>query len=207
MTYAERYVKILINNDKLKISMNNLETINNMNNLDRGVFRGKSWLLRLPVLFFMFYLLCQDIANPNYFGFIRYFDLLIHESGHWIFMFFGETLTVLGGSLLQIIIPIVFIFAFWKQSDYFAITFCFSWLGDNLFYVATYIADARARKLILLGGDTSGHDWYNLLSGWNLLAYDTIIASAVQFLAATAMIAGVFFGSWILWIMYKSKTQ
>jgi hypothetical protein len=38
MTYAERYAKILINNDKLKISMSDLETINNMNNLDRGVF-------------------------------------------------------------------------------------------------------------------------------------------------------------------------
>lgn len=166
---------------------------------------GKSWVVRLPVLVFMVYLLYQNISNSDYFGFIRYFDLLIHEAGHWIFMPFGETLTILGGTLMQLIVPIVFIFSFWRQADYFGSSFCLAWLGDNLFYVATYIADSRAQILPLLGGDSSGHDWYALLSRWNILSYDTMIAAIVNLLGVIIMVMGVVWGGWVLWMMYENK--
>ena len=182
----------------------------NFKNNDNDIFlscRGKSWVVRLPVLIFMIYLLIQNMFNPDYFGFIRYFDLIIHEAGHWIFMPFGETLTILGGTLMQIIIPVVFAGAFWRQFDYFGLSFCLVWLGDNLFYVATYIGDARARVLPLLGGDSSGHDWYALLSGWGMLNYDTTIATLVQFLGVLIAVFGVVLGGGALWMMYKGKKQ
>lgn len=179
----------------------------NKNESDINWCKGKSWVVRLPVLFFMIYLLYQNIFNPNYFGFIKYFDLIIHESGHWIFMFFGETLTILGGSLMQLIIPIVFIFSFWRQSDYFGMSFCLAWLGDNLFYVATYIADARARALPLLGGESSAHDWYALLSRWDMLNYDTMIASAVNLLGVVIMVIAVVWGGWVLWMMHENRIR
>ena len=179
----------------------------NKNESNKSWCKGKSWLVRLPVLVFMIYLLYQNIFNHEYFGFIRYFDLIIHEAGHWIFMPFGETLTILGGSLMQLIVPIVFAFSFWRQFDYFGLSFCFVWLGDNLFYIATYIADARARALPLLGGDSSGHDWYALLSRWNMLNYDTIIASLVQFSGVIIMVIGVVLGGWVLWMMYENKSR
>jgi hypothetical protein len=178
----------------------------NKNETDISWCRGKSLLVRLPVLVFMFYLLYQNIFNPNYFGFIRYFDLIIHEAGHWIFMPFGETLTILGGSLLQLIIPIIFIFSFWRQNDYFGISFCLVWLGDNLFYVATYIGDARALVLPLLGGDGTIHDWNFLLSKWDILSYDKAIASGVESLGAGAMLGGIAWGGWVLWMIYKNKS-
>lgn len=182
---------------------------NNMseNELNINWQGGKSWVVRLPVLFFMIYLLYQNLFNPDYFGFIKYFDLIIHEAGHWIFMPFGETLTILGGSLMQLIIPLLFIFSFWRQTDYFGMSFCLAWLGDNLFYIATYIADARARVLPLLGGDSSAHDWYALLSRWNMLNYDTMIAMMVQFLGVITMAAGVALGGWVLWMMYENKNK
>lgn len=163
--------------------------------------------MRLPVLVFMIYLLYQNISNPDYFGFIRYFDLIIHEAGHWVFMPFGETLTILGGSLLQLIVPLVFVFSFWRQFDYFGASFCLVLLGDNLFYVATYIADARAQILPLLGGDNSGHDWYALLSRWNMLNYDTMIASVVNLLGTIIMVIGVVWSGWVLWMMHENKNK
>ncbi|KKP63265.1 MAG: hypothetical protein UR60_C0047G0005 [Candidatus Moranbacteria bacterium GW2011_GWF2_34_56] len=74
----------------------------NKNESDISWCKGKFWVVRLPVLVFMFYLLYQNIFNHEYFGFIKYFDLIIHEAGHWILMPFGETLTILGGSLMQL---------------------------------------------------------------------------------------------------------
>ena len=108
---------------------------------------------------------------------------------------------------MQIIIPVVFAAAFWRQFDYFGSSFCLVWLGDNLFYVANYIGDARARVLPLLGGDSSGHDWYALLSGWGMLNYDTTIATLVQFLGVLIAVFGVVLGGGALWMMYKGKKQ
>jgi hypothetical protein len=181
--------------------------LNNKNEANINWCKGKSWIVRLPVLVFMIYLLYQNISNPDYFGLIKYVDLIIHEAGHWVFMPFGEVFTILGGTLLQLIVPIVFIFSFWKQSDYFGASFCLAWLGDNLFYVAAYIGDARARILPLLGGDSSGHDWYALLSRWNMLNYDTIIATAVNLLGVAIMVTGVVWGGWVLWMMHVNKIK
>ena len=38
-------------------------------------------------------------------GFIHGIDLIFHEAGHVIFGFFGQFLAVLGGSLMQVLIP------------------------------------------------------------------------------------------------------
>src|SRR3954462_1087916 len=40
-------------------------------------------------------------------SFVHLINLVFHESGHIIFSPFGEFMTVLGGSLMQILIPLV----------------------------------------------------------------------------------------------------
>jgi hypothetical protein len=169
-------------------------------------YRGKSWLLRLPLLIFMVYLLYQCLFDPHYYGLIRFVDLNMHEAGHWIFWPLGETLTILGGTLMQLIVPIVCTVAFWRQFDYFGSSFCLVWLGENLISVATYIGDARARVLPLLGGgDSNSHDWYRLLGKWDMLNYDTAIAAMVRFFGIIIMIFAVVWGVRILCLMYKNK--
>ena len=39
-------------------------------------------------------------------------DLVFHEAGHVLFMLFGHFLTVLGGSLTQVLVPVVCVVAF-----------------------------------------------------------------------------------------------
>jgi ribosomal protein L40E len=99
-------------------------------------------------------------------------DLVFHEAGHVLFGFFGRFLAVLGGSLFQVVFPLVFAVAFLRQKNPFAAAVCTWWAGQNLVDVAPYIADARALQLVLLGGHTGaeveGHDWEYILTtlGW-----------------------------------------
>lgn len=64
-------------------------------------------------------------------------------------------------------------------------------LGFSFIDVAFYAADGGARQLPLIGGlPKEAHDWYNLLSRWNLLESDItfgvilVITGAVCYLSA-----------------------
>ena len=82
-------------------------------------------------------------------------DVAIHESGHIIFMPFGRTMTILGGSLWQVVFPLVFAAYFlrWRR-DMFAAMVCVWWSALNLLDVSIYCADSRAGQLMLLDGST-----------------------------------------------------
>ena len=166
--------------------------------------KGKIWFVRVPVLLFMAYVLIRNIADIDYYGIFNSFDLLMHEAGHFFFMLFGRTLHILGGTITQLLIPTICLVAFLRKADYFGATFSLGWFGENLFGIARYIGDARARVLPLLGGASKeNHDWYNLLKNWNILEYDTYIASGVWLTGVTVMIAAILFGTWLLWVMYR----
>ena len=46
-------------------------------------------------------------VNPKTYRFLDRVDLVFHEAGHLIFGFFGEFIGVLGGSLMQVLIPAI----------------------------------------------------------------------------------------------------
>lgn len=100
-------------------------------------------------------------------------DLIFHEAGHVIFAPFGRTISVLGGSLFQVLVPLICAWAFlYQHGNQFGAAVCAWWAGQNLVDLAPYIADARRLQLPLLGGGTGaeveGHDWEYLLAqaGW-----------------------------------------
>lgn len=165
--------------------------------------QGKAWLPRFPLASFLLYLFFQHATDSEYFGFLGNFNLIIHEAGHWIFFPFGETLGILGGTILQSLVPAAFLLVFVFQREYLGVSFCLGWLADNLFGVATYVADARAMVLPLLGGDSSGHDWHNLLQSWGLSQYDLAIGMIFRLLAGLGMTIAVALAFWLLWRMYK----
>lgn len=72
-------------------------------------------------------------------------DFGIHELGHIIFAPLGEFMRKLGGSLFQCLFPLLWVIGFLQKRWYFAASMCLCWLGLNLFDIATYAADARAR--------------------------------------------------------------
>lgn len=112
-------------------------------------------------------------------SFLHLPDMVFHEAGHIIFAPFGEFMTVLGGSLMQVLIPVVAVVAFVRQEEPFNAAVCAWWAGQNLVDLAPYIADARALQLVLLGGHTGaeveGHDWEFILTQLGLLHLDRSI--------------------------------
>ena len=100
---------------------------------------------------------------------IHLVNLPIHEAGHLMFALFGDTMRILGGSLLQVIVPLVFLTYFVRARDAFAAGIAAWWFGQNILDVSIYMADAYVMQLPLLGGGTDGHDWNTLFDQWQVL--------------------------------------
>ncbi len=138
------------------------------------------------------------VGNPEYWDPLDDLNLAIHEAGHLVFWAFGETITVLGGSLFQVIVPAAFVAYFARTRQRYAAAVTMAWVGVNLFNVARYIGDARAQELPLLGGEDSIHDWWYLLINWDLLRRDLTIARWVHLAGAVAFLAAVLGGVWFV---------
>ena len=125
-------------------------------------------------------------------------NLVFHEAGHVLFMPFGRFMTVLGGSLFQFALPLALAIAFVTQRNLFGAVVCTWWAGENLLDVAPYIADARALKLVLLGGRTGaevqGHDWEYLLGTLGWMRFDRTIGLGAHRLGLLMMIGALVWG-------------
>jgi len=134
------------------------------------------------------------IANPDYWDPLDDLNLAVHEAGHLVFSAFGETMTILGGSVFQVTVPVAFVAYFARTKQRYAAAVTLSWVGVNLLNVARYIGDARAQELPLLGGEDSIHDWWYLLINWDLLPRDHVIARWVYFLGVVAFLSSLIAG-------------
>ena len=146
----------------------------------------------------------EDVIGAS---FLHSINLPFHEAGHIIFSPLGEFMTTLGGSLTQVLVPIICAIAFLTTSwNPFGAAVMGWWAGENLMDVAIYINDARALSLTLIGGHTGaeveGHDWEHILELTGLLHRDHQIAGAVQFLGGALMIGGLV---WAIIVLVRQK--
>jgi len=130
-------------------------------------------------------------------SFLHLPDLVFHEAGHIIFSPFGRFMTVLGGSLLQVLIPVIAALAFLKQDEKFGAAICSWWAGQNFVDLAPYIADARRLRMVLLGGRTGaeveGHDWEYILTQLGMLHLDGRLGMAAYGLGMIVMAGSLAF--------------
>jgi hypothetical protein len=128
-------------------------------------------------------------------SFMHLINLPFHEAGHIIFSPFGRFLTILGGSLMQLLVPAVCGAALYFQTDDpFGAAVCAWWMGENLLDLAPYINDARSLQLMLLGGPANaveGHDWEAILESLGWLHLDHAIANAAHSIGAVLMVAAL----------------
>jgi len=129
----------------------------------------KKWIPSIIILPIALYW----VLNRGDYGLIDNADLVIHEAGHLFFKFFGKYVYTLGGTLMQIILPSIIFFYFFRNNYRTGMQFSLLWLGQNLINISVYAADAQARSLPLLGGNKVYHDWNYLLSEIGLLQYET----------------------------------
>jgi len=128
------------------------------------------------------------------FLFIDSANLVVHEGGHNLFGWFGPTLGLWGGTLLQWIVPFLLAGYFFIQRQTTGFDFCLFFFFENWLYTATYMADARAQALPLVttgDPDFVEHDFYAIFSSLGVLDHDTQIAAVVRVLGWCGMIAAV----------------
>jgi hypothetical protein len=131
------------------------------------------------------------LRNPEHWDLLDDVNLAVHEAGHVLFQPFGDPLVVLGGSLLQVLVPAAFVAYFLVRHEAFSASVVTAWLGASLTNVALYIGDARAQELPLLGGENVIHDWWYLFTEWDMLPHDIVIANWVRLIAALAFVVSV----------------
>ena len=141
--------------------------------------------------------------NGDYVGasFLHLINLPFHEAGHILFSPFGAFMTSLGGSLTQVLIPLVCVVSFTKREDIYAAAVCAWWAGQSLLDLAPYIADARALQLVLLGGHTGaeveGHDWEAILTSLGWLGYDRTLGYTAHWVGVVTMVGAIAMAAWI----------
>jgi hypothetical protein len=134
--------------------------------------------------------------------FIDLVFLPIHEGGHLLFRWFGETLAVMGGTILQLFVPFALAVYFVFQRHLTGTAFAAFFFFENFLNVGTYMADARAQALqyVTVGeAKYAEHDWTFMFMKVGLLEHDTTIGHAVRLLGWLGML-GV-----VAWLWWKSQ--
>ena len=131
----------------------------------------------------------------------------IHEFGHILFRPLGEFMMYLGGSLFQVLLPLIFggIFVV-KNRDPFAASVMLWWAGVAVMDVAPYVYDAfKPQHVLLTGrtGDNGAHDFIDVLGDLGLLHKAQPIGRGVHAFGFLMMIAALAWGAWLVWQQYR----
>ncbi len=152
------------------------------------------------------------INNPMAIGssYMHRVNLIFHEAGHVIFMPLGWFMTKLGGTLGQLLMPVVVMLTFLiKNKNNFGASVGLWWLGQSFMDCAPYIDDALDQKLVLLGGFTGAdrpgsHDWTNILSEFDKIDKHREIANTFDTIGATLIFIALIWSGFLLYKQFKN---
>ncbi len=142
------------------------------------------------------------LTSDSGFLLLDFINLPFHEFGHLFFGILGEGIGIWGGTIFQLLIPVIIFVNFYLRREPSGVTFSAFWFGENLLNISWYIADVRKMALPLVGGGE--HDWNTILSGLGMLKYDTTIAVIVKTFGWLIMIAAV---GWLVIASLKNKPE
>lgn len=174
--------------------------------VDSMLFRGRAALLA-GFAVWGWILVALDVRTGEMnSSFIHRPLLIFHEAGHVIFMILGEWMTIFGGTLGQLVMPLVLAGALLlKNRDAFGAAIGLWLFGVSLLDVAPYMYDALEPQLMLLNGQTGeagGHDWIYLMSSMGLLAKSQTLGLVVHKLGAAVVILALAWAAWLLKLQY-----
>jgi hypothetical protein len=167
------------------------------------------WGIACWLTFYCLFLLHQY----NQHGYGTWFDavnMVTHEAGHPLFGYLGnETIMVLGGTIMQLLVPFLLALSFaWRGQTAGAI-FCAFFFFENFIGIALYMGDARDRSLPLVSlgvasDEVTGHDWAYIFGKMGLMAHDRDIAAVVRMLGWMGMLAVV---GLLVWMLTRKPAQ
>ena len=175
-----------------------------------GILPLRLVLLLGLVVLSLKYLFGGPQVTAEGFSFLHLVNTPFHEFGHILFSPFGHLITSLGGSLGQLMMPLICCAVLLvKTRDAFGASVALWWHGQNFVDIAPYIADARAGELMLLGGNTGQsspygfHDWQYILTETGLLARDQGLAWSAHWLGLIIMALALVWGAWVLLLKWR----
>ena len=174
------------------------------------VFYGRCALWAALLVWGLYFISLDLRTNEIGQSFMHRVNLVFHEAGHVLFMPFGHFMMVLGGTLGQLLIPLIACAALLiKNRDAFGASAALWWFAQSVMDTAPYINDARDLRLTLLGGGTGQdrpgiHDWENILLDLNLIEHERGIALAADRLGELIMIMAFVWGGVALRRQYAS---
>jgi hypothetical protein len=141
-------------------------------------------------------------------SFMHSINLVFHEAGHVFFRPFGRFMTILGGTLGQLIMPAIVMGVFLFKSNPFGASVALWWLGQSFMDCAPYIDDALVQQMVLVGGHTGtdrpgSHDWNNILGEFNALERAREFATRADTAGTLIMLAALAWGGMLLWRQFR----
>jgi hypothetical protein len=139
------------------------------------------------------------LLDPEKWSLVSGIVLGTHELGHIVFAPFPEVWTVAGGTILQLVAPIIVAVILYRQKEPIGVAMAGCWLAISLAGVAVYMADASKGELQLVsvgGGDDAMHDWTYLFDHFNLIRSDQIIADRTRGIGWIVLGLSFFYGFW-----------
>lgn len=166
-------------------------------------FWGRACLLPALMLWTVYFIQAGVDWEVVGSSFMHNINLPFHEFGHVFFAPFGRFMTIAGGSLFQLLLPLGLMLGFvFHQRETFGGSVALWWCGQSFVDLAPYIADARYRTLPLVGGrGEDSHDWGNLLTMLSAVDRAPAIATACFTAGALIMVSA------LLWAAYLLKQQ
>ncbi len=132
------------------------------------------------------------MAAPASWSFLDNINLPVHETGHLLFAPGGDTLQLLGGTLLQLLLPLAFAAYFTLHHDEHAASVAVWWVGQNFVNISTFMSDAPHVSLPLGGG--GDHDWNMLFAQWGVLGEATQYAQLAHGFGFLVMLVATVWG-------------
>jgi hypothetical protein len=133
----------------------------------------------------------------------------IHEFGHILFRPFGEFMHLLGGSLFQVGLPLVFGGIFLsKNRDPFAAAVMFWWSAVAVMDVAPYVYDAQQPQHVLLTGrtgETGAHDFIDVLGDLGLLTRAQAVGYVVHRVGVAMLILSFAWAAWLVCVQFARR--
>jgi hypothetical protein len=139
--------------------------------------------------------------------------LVVHEAGHPLFSYLGvEIITVLGGTIMQLLVPILLALSFAWRGHTLGTAFCGWATFNSLTGVAIYMMDARAKGLALVSPGMAsddegiGHDWEYIFHwiGHGMIQHDQQLGHVTMWIAWAGMFASI---GWLVWMWRRYPAE
>jgi hypothetical protein len=195
----------------------------------QGGFRVSEWLFAVPdevnpnavyaraallalIAVYGVYLSTMDIPSGEIWGSLMHYPIVpIHEFGHIVFRPFGEFMHNLGGTLFQVMLPLIFGgILIVKNRDPFAASVMLWWSAIALIDAAPYVYDAYKPQHILLSGrtgDDGSHDFVDVLGDLGLLNRAQPIGYGVRVFGVGMMAVALAWSAYVLWLQYGKRAR